>query len=76
MVTAENKIAKGNQRIKELEAEVAELKALLKRLEWQEDMIGDYPPYCRVCENDQPDGHKPDCEIKKALEGALDIDNQ
>jgi len=47
-----------------LEAKCADLRRLLRKLEWRDDSGFVYCPFCRA---DEHDGHRPDCELAAAL---------
>ncbi len=61
------------QRIAELEAQLAECRAVLREVEWEE--MGDVS-LCRICSGLDPktidcagNGHAPDCRLAEALHG-------
>lgn len=61
-----------DQRIDELEAQLTEVRRVLKLVEWIGD---DQMPHCHVCDVERWDGaggkhgHAPDCALAKMLEG-------
>lgn len=64
---AEKDVESMRETITWLREDNAEMRAMLKRLEW--DASGPYEEtYCSVCKNRQDDGHTEDCQLARMLE--------
>lgn len=64
-------LAKANSRCRcvDLAAENEKLRGMLKKVEWVEDNFNYVPlhkPICPICDQNEPDGHLPDCDLNAA----------